>query len=547
MVVPRVDEDGKAWSKDHFDTMVRDCECLHGRVQVDISRDKRNTILHKSFTGGILYIIGAVSAAGFRQKTIRYVFLDDVDGYELTAGEEGDQIALARKRTLTYKYHGRKIVKVSTPTSRDLSRIEKEFKRSDQRFYYVQCPQCHHFMFLRFSEQSQFAHLGTSKLWFDRENLSWIYYPCENCNAKLIDKDREWMIRNGKWQITHPEVKDHAGFHISEMFSPFSDWKEIAKDFMEAKHGGRETLRVFVNQTLGETFIEDKQFELNDDDLRRRVEEYEKIPAGTLTMTASVDVHGDRLEVEVQGWGKEFENWHIYHYIIYGAPQKIKTWEALDEFLLRYKFEREDGIDCSIWTDHGINCVVIDSGDEAEHVYRYVKRWQERRVYAIKGKGGHNEPFIINVKYEKRYSARYTILGVDSIKTTLMDRLSGRIKETDDGKRQIPAGYYHFNKQCGQEFFEQLLSEKRAVIRNRKTGASKITWIKKRDRNEIWDLYVYNLGAITLLKPDFEALAEKLEAKLSLRDETPEQAEERKQEEQKKPIKRKTKNWIRDY
>ena len=317
MVVPRVDEDGKAWSKDHFDTMVRDCECLHGRVQVDISRDKRNTILHKSFTGGILYIIGAVSAAGFRQKTIRYVFLDDVDGYELTAGEEGDQIALARKRTLTYKYHGRKIVKVSTPTSRDLSRIEKEFKRSDQRFYYVQCPQCHHFMFLRFSEQSQFAHLSTSKLWFDRENLSWIYYPCENCNAKLIDKDREWMIRNGKWQITHPEVKDHAGFHISEMFSPFSDWKEIAKDFMEAKHGGRETLRVFVNQTLGETFIEDKQFELNDDDLRRRVEEYEKIPVGTLTMTASVDVHGDRLEIEVQGWGKEFENWHIYHYIIY--------------------------------------------------------------------------------------------------------------------------------------------------------------------------------------------------------------------------------------
>jgi len=553
VIEPNV-EDGKVWSKDHFDTMVRDCHCLRGKVSTELVKDKKNTILHKSFTGGILYIIGSNSPAGFRQKTIQRVFLDDVDGYELTAGEEGDQLALAKKRTLTYLYHHRKIIKVSTPTSRDLSRIEKEFKKSDMRFYFAQCPECKHHQFLRFSPESQFAYLGTSMLYFDKDNLSWVYYECENCKAKLEEKHKLQMIRNGKWVRT-VEAPHHAGFHISEMISPFSSWYEVARSFLDAKHGGREALRVFVNQTLGETFVEDKQFDLNDDDLRKRVEEYTLVPAGVLVMTMQVDVQGDRLEAEVQGWGLNFENWHIDRFQIIGSPERRETWDKLDEYMAK-DWKRSDGIQAGLWTDHGINCVCVDSSDNTENVYRYVKRWNGRRVYAIKGVAGGQKKkksakeFILEEKYEGKLHAMYASLDVDEIKRRLIDRLVNRIEEID-GKPRIPYGYYHFNQQCGQDFFEQLLSEKRALVRDKKTGAVRWRWVKKRDRNEMWDLYVYGIAAVTLLNPDFQILADKLKEKLQRTGQTqgsePTAPKENQQQKRSKPLQPPKSNWVKNF
>lgn len=504
-------KEAREWSKDHWDPMVRDCQPLRELVGPDRTKDKSNEILHKKFPGGILYIIGANSAAGFRQKTIQRALLDDVDAYELSAGGEGDPITLARKRTQTYLFHHRKIIKISNPTTRGFSIIEREFYKSDQRHYYVPCPECQHFQLLLFSPESQFAHLGTSYLRFDTSNLSYVYYECENCKAKLDEKHKLRMVREGEWRKQQPTVEGHAGFHISELISPFSTWKTMAEDFLNAKRS-RESLRVFINQALGETFIEDKTLEINDDELAKRIENYEAVPHNSLVLTAGVDVQHDRLEVIVLGWGRGHENWFIDHRFIIGSPDRDSTWKELDEYLAT-NWKHESGMTLSPWTSHGLNAVCIDSGYSAENVYRYVKKRQSRRFYATKGDEGFKKPFIINMHYKNKHNARLAILGVDALKMRIYDRLN--VDRNPDGT--YPAGYMHFNQHCNEDFFSQLTAEHRIVVRDKRTGATKWIWVVRENRrNEIFDCYVLNWAAITLLNPDFNALQQKMSEKTNI-------------------------------
>ena len=507
LVVQPTKDDAKEWSKDHFDTMVRDTPCLDEKVPQ--KKSKESNILYKKFPGGILYVIGSNSAAGFRRKTIQRAFLDDVDGYEPAAGSEGDQIKLAWNRTITYTYQHRKLVVISTPTVRGLSRIEQEYNASDQRHFYVPCPKCHHEQLLVFSAESQFAHLSTSFLRFDKENISAVYYECENCHHHIAESSKQSMIRQGRWKKTRPEVLGHAGFHLSELTSPFSNWYEMVKDFLDSKRSV-EKLRVFINQRLGETFVEEKTYEIDQGSLLARTEPYELVPRRALVLTAAVDVQGDRLECGVLGWGKDFENWFIDRRIIIGSPERDATWAELDQYLLK-EWPSETGYPLKAWSVNGLSCVCIDSGYSTENVYAYVKKRQSRRFFATKGDEGFKKPFIIDVKYEKKHNTRFAVIAVDAIKTRIYDRLNLELKPDEP----TPPGFMHFNRRCNQDFFDQLTSEKRILVKDRR-GFHKLAWILKEGRrNEVLDLYTMNFAAITLLNPDFDALearyAERLE------------------------------------
>ena len=69
---------------------------LRERVAPARSRDIGNTVLSKTFPGGILVLTGANSAVGLRSMPARYLFLDEVDAYPPSADEEGDPVALGR-------------------------------------------------------------------------------------------------------------------------------------------------------------------------------------------------------------------------------------------------------------------------------------------------------------------------------------------------------------------------------------------------------------------------------------------------------------------
>ena len=134
-------EMAQSFSKDRISSgLLATTPSLKGKVKDPRARESGNTTLHKTFPAGALSMVGANSPAGLASRPIRIVLCDEVDRYPLSAGEEGDPIALASKRAMTF--WNRKIVLVSTPTDKGASRIEAAYEESDKRRFYVPCPHC---------------------------------------------------------------------------------------------------------------------------------------------------------------------------------------------------------------------------------------------------------------------------------------------------------------------------------------------------------------------------------------------------------------------
>ena len=140
LIVNPTVETAKRTSKMRIDPAIENCPALKDKVNDPRSRDSGNTMLMKEFPGGVLILTGANSAVGLRSMPIRYLFLDEIDGYPDDAASEGDPVNLAIQRTATFS--NRKIFMISTPTIKNYSRIETAFLEGDQIYYYVPCPDC---------------------------------------------------------------------------------------------------------------------------------------------------------------------------------------------------------------------------------------------------------------------------------------------------------------------------------------------------------------------------------------------------------------------
>lgn len=472
-------EMGKAWSKDRLSPMLRDSPCLQHMVGEKRSKDSDNTILHKTFPGGHLTVAGANSAAGLASRPIRVLLADEVDRYPVSAGAEGDPLNLAMKRTTTF--WNRKIYVCSTPTIAGESRIEAAFEESDKRFFWIPCPHCDEYQTLKWA----------NVVWPKNEPHN-AKYACDHCGAEIADGQKPSMLRKGQW-IAEKETQGTAGFHISEIYSPWVKFGEMATAFLEAKKN-TETLKTWTNTALGEVWTEQGD-ELDPASIFRRAASYDKAPADVLCVTCAVDVQDDRLECEVKGWGIEEESWTLSHDIFYGDPGRLELWKRLHDHL-RSTYDSQDGRKLRI------NCTVIDSGGHyTDAVYRFVAA-NSGRIYAIKGVGGPGRPVVGRPSKANKAGITVFPIGVDTAKELVF----GRLKIDTPGP-----GYMHFPDSLDEEYFLQLASEKR--VRTVKRGVSTYKWQKTRRRNEAWDLNVYQVAAFDLLNPNLEALAKKLEPK----------------------------------
>ena len=124
--------------------------------------------------------------------------------------------------------------------------------------------------------------------------------------------------------------------------------ERLARDFLEAKHHGTESLKVFINTALGECWREDS-VEISEHDLFSRIEKYEsEIPSEDIVaLTASIDCQQDRLECLVAGHGHLDEMWLLRHEIFYGSLMGDQIWEELGAFLQRC-WEHPSGKDIRI-------------------------------------------------------------------------------------------------------------------------------------------------------------------------------------------------------
>ena len=480
MIVQPSDGEADKWSKMKLATMLRDTPCLRGKVSEAKSRSSENTILLKMFPGGVLNIVGATSPKGLAAMPARVAFLDEVDRYPASAGTEGDPVKLVERRLTTF--WNRKQVIGSTPTLKGVSRIEKAFELSDQRYYHVPCPHC--------GELQRLQWGGPDK----RYGLKWeegkpdtVAYLCAACGALIEESEKERMVRAGRWVPTNPDGR-YPGWHINALISLFDGarWPLLVTDFLEAKDD-RELLQVFVNTILGETW-EERGEQLSPDALAGRAEKYPaEVPAGVGLLTAGVDVHADRLEVEVDGWAGGEENYLIAHHRLHGDPSQDEVWQRLEAVLTR-AFQHETGATLRV------RACMVDSGYKTTEVYRFVRPRQGRNVWASKGVDEKGKAPLSRPNRPNRDGVKVFVVGTVAMKDTLFARL--RI-------RRPGPKYFHFCQPledgADAEDFAQLGAEK-AVIRKVK-GRPVRTYLQVRDRNEAIDLKVLNFAALYALGP----------------------------------------------
>jgi phage terminase large subunit GpA-like protein len=469
---------GQAFSKDRLSTMIRDSEKIRNCVKNPRSRDSGNTVLSKKFAGGNLNIVGSNSASGLASRPIRILLADEVDRYEASAGAEGDPISLATKRTTTF--WNRKIYMCSTPTIKGLSRIETAFEESDKRYYHVPCPECNHKQVLKWK----------NVIWEENKPET-ASYACDECGSMIDESKKQWMLKHGEWIAKEP--KSHtAGFHISELYSVWSTWAEMAIAFLEAKKQP-EMLKTWINTSLGESWEEQGEAVEYETLLERRLNyDFTCIPEDVLILTAGVDTQKDRLELQLVGWGKNYEAWVCDFKIFWGDPNAINVWTDLDAYLKkRFKTESERFIP--------ISCCTVDSGGHHTNmVYHFTKPRQSRRIFAIKGLSQAGKPIANRPTFVGKNKAVLYGVGVDTAKEAILSRL------TADAETST----LHFCSDLDEEYFKQLTAEKRVTkfIRGKKT----LVWKQIRPRNEALDTLVYNFAAIYILNPNFNIIEERI-------------------------------------
>lgn len=477
-------EMAESWSKDRFAPMLRDTKVLHGLVKDPRSRDSGNTLLHKRFPGGHITMAGANSPASLASRPIRLVLCDEVDRYPVSAGTEGDPVNLAKKRSTTF--WNRKLVLTSTPTIKGASRIESAFEQSDQRRFYVPCPHCGEMQTLKWMQVRWQS--DDSKPEEDKHDPATAHYVCEHNGCIIHDSEKAAMLKGGSWVAEAP-FRGIAGFHINELYSPWVTFAQMVTEFLRAKKLP-ETLKTWVNTSLGETWEEAGESIEADSLLNRKESWGMDAPEDVVLVTAGVDVQGDRLEIEVKGWGVGEESWSLDYRVFYGDPAQETVWHDLDQYLLK-PIKSKTGLYLTI------ACTCVDSGGHhTQAVYQFCAARAIRGVFAIKGINQPSKPLIGRPSKNNRYGLRLYPLGVDTAKEVIYSRL----KITEPG-----AGYYHFPQDRDREYFLQLTAEKQ-VTRFTK-GMPKREWIKTRSRNEALDCNVYALAAMKLLNPDLESLA----------------------------------------
>lgn len=312
------------------------------------------------------------------------------------------------------------------------------------------------------------------------------YRGREGCGVVIEEHHKTTMLATGEWIPARPG-REVRSYHLWSAYAPIGlgySWREIAQMRADAR-AKPELMVTFTNTILGESY-EGLSQKLETDELARRAETWKRrtIPRGCLILTAGVDVQQNRFAVLICGWGRGETCWLLDYVELPADPTKPEDWEALDEFLNR-PIENAAGV--PMRPSH----IAIDTGNWSHDVYRYVRSRQARGVIAIKGSSTGNRPIIgraskVDVNWRGqsiRQGVQLWMVGTDTAKHTLMQRLLGDAEHSDPEQRRI-----HFPSDMPPELYQHLTAERFDTEVGR--------WIKpKSARNEAFDCLVYAYAA----------------------------------------------------
>jgi len=551
LVMPTTDM-AKLTSRQRIQPMLDETVCLRNKVKPARSRDSGNTVLLKTFRGGLLRLTGANSGPGLRSMPVRILLLDEIDAYPSDVAGEGDPVAVAKKRTDTFGSR-KKIFEASSPKLSGSSRIHRRYLAGTQARYEVPCPHCKHtqplvwesirWVLAKRRELVCKACGGVSQLadesaaatcshcaatcapedikLLNTEEIERVWYECASCQGEIEERWKTWMLAQGRHvhQVPGPgrflgegEEHRHAiwvrfgdtvrrflprfqrplSWCVSGLYSPLGwfTWEAAVKDYLEAQKGGFDE---DTGESLLQVFwntVRGEPFEVQGEQADQNVLATRAEPYEL----GKVPAGGLLLTayVDVQGNRLEF---------------KCKAYGRGEESLL---------VDYQVI--HG-DPTLSGPGSVWDQVIQLRSRAYQHAggesVYIVAM--GVDSGFLTQTVYDfcRQWSRKHvfatkgvagagkTALGIEHkvdfnhkgkpIKNGATYRPVGvdTVKERIFANMAIAQpgpGYMHFPRGLPQEYFEQLTSEKK--IQKRRKGVVINEYVKTRERNEALDLEV---------------------------------------------------------
>lgn len=419
-----------------------------------------STTFEKVFAGGRLFLANANSPTDLASKTIRFGVKDELSKWDDIPGF-GDPEKLFFSRFTSFRGSREyKILEISTPEidSGDEAgeveghcRIDRSFRRSDQRFWHVLCPEC----------RAPFVQ-ADELLDIDAEHPHKTTMHCPQCGHWITESERREMIQpeaGARWIATTEGGARHPGFHIDAFISTMMSYEAIAENRLAAvTEAARKT---YVNETLGRPF----KFRGDAPDhvrLMERREDYPEntIPAPCLLFTIGADVQHDGIWTEGVGFAEDRQSWTIFCRFLPGDTTDPDRGAWADLALLY-----DETFPDAFGDRRKHDAMAVDAGDGGRAAQVYVWTRRRDRAFAIKGMPGWLHPPIgqptkqdINLR-GKKISGGAELWPVGSWPLTAEFYANLRKVGRAGGQEQDPPGYCHFGEFLVESYFRMITSE----------------------------------------------------------------------------------------
>jgi len=437
------DNQAKEFSRDRFDYMIESAPILKTRQLT--GPKNRDTVHVKRFAGAKLAICGSGSPSKLMSEPYQVVYLDEVDQLPIFP-RVGSAWKLAEIRMRTFRRSWLDAWSTSTYEDRGIAKQYKEL--SDQRRFFVACPHCGTWDWLKFGQvRIEERKAATAK------------YICEHCEEEISDIQRAAAVYGGEYRSTLPEKqaaeRSFVGFQIGRQYDPYLPLIDLAGAYVSCRTEAE--LQVFHNADLGEPFSPSSTpVGVADLDARQMRTPNEPAPADTQFITAGIDVQSKlTFYFDVSAWTSD----GLKHLLQYG---RVQGWERLRTFLRGFEIDKQGAQDRL-----GIRLAAVDAGYETTQVYNFCMAVGVNFVIPVKyGPSGHAAHWrLVKVATARNIGCCMLDRGY------WMDRAMGRFGGGDELAGVV-------TPMLSDEYRAHVLSPKREVIINPRGGYEKVVWTK---------------------------------------------------------------------
>lgn len=468
------------------------------RVLPVSSRDEQgSTTSFKKFAGGFCQIVNAGSSKGLQMVSIKYLAMDEVQGYPKDVDGRGSPRDQARARQKAYGDLAKEFQGSTTGAIGECV-ISADFEAGDRRYRYVPCPHCDTFQALEFEQmRGPDAARGLAA-----------HFLCLACNEPIFDGHKLEMLPRGCWisrrvqdgeepvpkAIKPRDIKRwtcppkegrcrdwEPSSHLWAAYAPRERFSAIWAAWEEAQ-GDTTKLRTFFQQYLAEPYDPGGvaiEWEKVVDACRKSPYGRGVIPSEAGLVVSAADVQGYGIKWVVYAIGPRGQRWLIDREVFEGAPDKEdEPWIALADAFARQYPTASGG-------SKGIDLSGVDTGWLTDRVYRFCSG--RPNVLALDGRHPPRLPWLgtpskKDIKDRRgRVMAKVMLypVGLYDVKTEVMAGLANLMQ--GPGEHGWPRNTLHLTPEICDEDFARELTAERLVDPDEEARAS----ISRRARNLI--------------------------------------------------------------